>query len=202
MMKKYKLNNNHPLRWVWHSMLTRCNNPLYTQFQLYGGRGIKVCDRWSNKVNGFNNFVQDMGPRPEGFQLDRIDNSRDYNPENCRWVTPSQNLMNRRKFKQNKSGFKGVSRAMGNNKLQETYRSAIAYNDSDYVIGTFFKTAEDAAVAYDLASHIFFKEFGIRNFPELSINELIVRNKELFANRLNVKSKYLNVLVSVLNDHK
>lgn len=68
---------------AWRSMKARCNNPNVKEFRHYGGRGIKVCDRW----NLFANFLADMGIKPEGTELDRRDNSKGYGPENCRWVS-------------------------------------------------------------------------------------------------------------------
>lgn len=66
----------------WKAMKRRCTNPRDAFWKDYGGRGITICDRWFV----FANFLTDMGPRPEGFQLDRINNDGDYEPMNCRWV--------------------------------------------------------------------------------------------------------------------
>lgn len=66
----------------WAGMIARCTYEKHNRYKYYGGRGIKVCDRW----NDFRNFLADMGERPKGNSLDRVDINKDYCPENCRWA--------------------------------------------------------------------------------------------------------------------
>ena len=93
---------------AWKALIQRCTNPNDAHFADYGGRGIKVCDRWRNS---FLAFLEDMGPRPEWATggIDRRDVNGNYEPGNCRWADWSTQVRNRRKRKRASSPFIGVS---------------------------------------------------------------------------------------------
>jgi hypothetical protein len=83
-----RVNLTNPAYLSWHAMLGRCLYAKQANYVRYGGKGIKVCERWLD----FNNFLADMGPRPKGTTLDRIDSAKDYEPTNCRWSTPQEQV--------------------------------------------------------------------------------------------------------------
>jgi len=85
----------HPLYTTWIEMRRRCRDPRRQAYKNYGGRGIKVCERWQD----FWNFVDDVGERPKGHTLDRVDNNGDYGPDNFRWADINTQASNRRTCK-------------------------------------------------------------------------------------------------------
>ena len=79
---------------TWSTMIQRCTNPNRKDYHYYGGRGITICERW---LNSFEAFFTDMGERPKDMTLDRVDSDSNYEPGNCRWSTPKEQVQNRRK---------------------------------------------------------------------------------------------------------
>jgi len=132
----------------WMSMMRRCENPNSAEYPYYGGRGITVCERWRGD-QGFENFLTDMGPRPDGKTLDRYPNNDtgNYEPTNCRWATKREQQLNRRKgikWPKAASRHHGVYPAK---KYLNCAQRWMAQTNKVY-IGT-FSTEEDAANARD-----------------------------------------------------
>lgn len=122
---------------TWRSMLDRCNNEKNSHYKHYGARGIKVCDEW---LKEYSNFLADMGEKPAGLSLDRIDHNGNYEKANCRWTTTRIQAVNRRKRSNCTSSYVGVFKHPKNNRWE-------SYCDGER-IGS-FKLEKDAAKAYN-----------------------------------------------------
>lgn len=129
---------DHPCYEVWSSMKARCSNPNSTGYENYAGRGITYDPDWKHFVN----FAEDMGLPPfEGATLDRINNDGNYTKANCRWVDRTEQCLNRRTFKNNTSGERGVVE-VGDGRFQAKYDAyGVRYN-----LGR-FSTVEEATAA-------------------------------------------------------
>lgn len=131
-----ELKSKMPEYSAWLAMRQRCYNPKSQRFKYYGGRGIKICSRW---LTSFDNFIEDMGRRPKGKSLDRIDVDGDYEPDNCRWATQTEQIVNRRDSP-NKTGHKGIR------KKYNCYQARITVNYKEIYLGN-YKTLEEAVEA-------------------------------------------------------
>lgn len=133
---------------TWNGVLQRCSNPENTQYENYGGRGITYDLRW----NSFEEFYKDMGERPEGMTLDRIDVNGDYCKDNCRWAASSLQGFNKRKTKRNTSGYVGVHW----DKSKEKWMSFIKKDNKFKFLGYF----DDIESARQCREHAELKYYG------------------------------------------
>lgn len=128
---------------IWNKMRYRILDTENPKYDIYGGRGITICEEWKNDVKSFYDWAMANG-YSDDLSIDRIDNNGNYCPENCRWTTKSIQSRNQRIRKDNKSGYRGVSFRKDNNK----YKAQINVNKIHYHLG-YFQTAEEGAVAYN-----------------------------------------------------
>lgn len=103
---KHGYNNTRPYE-IWENMKQRCYNPKCPMYNYYGGRGITICEEWKNHPEAFVNWALQNG-YAEKLTIDRIDNSKGYSPDNCRWVDRKTQSLNRNLQSNNKSGIKNV----------------------------------------------------------------------------------------------
>lgn len=139
-MKRYHGLRHTPEYVAWNNMKFRCLNQKAPTYKHYGGRGIKICDRWLDEDRGIENFIKDMGYRPEGLTLDRINNDGDYEPSNCRWATRQEQVINRRRWSSPKSGHVGVRHGKAGK-----YEATISYMGKHHYIGSYASLEEAIA---------------------------------------------------------
>lgn len=122
--------SKHPYYSTWSNIVNRCCDKDSPKYADYGGRGITICDRWRNS---FEAFVLDMGHRPSPTHtVERIDNDKGYYPNNCKWATRSEQMKNRRTFKNNKLGVTGIVSVPGGG-----YKAQYNDNGTRYNLGQF-----------------------------------------------------------------
>jgi len=128
----------------WDAMIQRCTNPKNGAYHYYGGKGVRVCDKWLT----FAGFLEDMGPVPKGMSLDRFPHTAMvYSKSSCRWATKLQQVLNRGLNKNNTSGYRGVS--WGN--TRKNWRARIMAERKEKHLGC-FSNKHDAARAYNKAA--------------------------------------------------
>lgn len=149
-------NYKHPLYKVHKNMVFRCYNENHKSYENYMKRGIKVCDRWLEPDGeGFLNFLEDMGERPDRMSLDRIDVNGNYTPENCRWEIGAKQAWNKRVSSKNTLGVTGVRFK------DDKYESYIGVDGKFIYLGRFL-TLEEAKAAREKADLTYYGEFKFR----------------------------------------
>ena len=164
--------SSHPLYKTWISMKYRCYNKNEKRYTDYGGRGIKVCDRW---LESFDNFYEDMGDKPTSkHSLDRIDVNGDYEPSNCRWADTFMQAQNTRLETKSKTKIKNI----------------ILYYDDVYLCRITRKGKERKYLTKNLENAIRVRDAWLKEYDEDSL--LWVKNTE--------NEQYKTGIETILND--
>ena len=137
---------------IHENMKARCNNPNNTWYSNYGGRGIKVCDEWS-KLEKFAEWAFENGYK-DNLTIERVDNNKGYEPDNCTWITKREQDFNKRINKNNKTGYSGIG--IRKNKSGERFTARITVDGKSHNLGTFDTFLE----AYEVRRESEIKFFG------------------------------------------
>lgn len=160
-------NHDNVLYHLWTNMRRRCTDSLDRDYPDYGGRGIVVCERWNDFDTFVDDILEEIGPRPEGMTLDRVDNGGNYEPGKVRWATPQEQVHNqrlRKKYSGASSRYRGVK--ANNRSKTSPWRADGNFAGKHYYLGHFPKE-EDAARAYDAwALTTIGSDYEGFNFPE------------------------------------
>lgn len=152
--------SNTRLHQIWCHMKTRCNCRTSRAWPYYGGRGIRVCEKWNESFEAFRDWANANG-YADNLEIDRRNTNGNYKPSNCRWATRTQQMRNTRKRANAKtSKFKGVSLHSQNSR----WIAQIGINRRTIYVGS-FGTQKEAAVAYDERARQEFGEFAMVNYP-------------------------------------
>ena len=127
---------------IWCNMKSRCYNPNFHKYTIYGKRGIKICQSWKDNYILFKRWALENGYNNK-LSIDRINNNGDYCPENCRWATPHQQCVNQNHRKDNKTGFVGIT------KNKDKFVAGIRINGRQIWLGYNFNSAEEACIVRD-----------------------------------------------------
>lgn len=138
---------------VWKSMRNRCNGPSQDSYHLYGGRGIRVCERWDS----FENFLSDMGECPQGYSLDRINVNGNYEPDNCRWIPLKRQAHNTRRSRVLRFSGEDLTMADWSEKLGISTMLIWWRLNKGWSV--------DRALGTPVRSHIPYSEWNKRSFP-------------------------------------
>lgn len=142
---------------TWCKMIARCHSPKDSRYEYYGARDIKVCDRWRNS---FLAFYEDMGKRPSlEHSIDRTDNNGNYELENCRWATSSQQALNKRLLRSTISGLRGVTFVRNTGK----WRVRLMIDSKLYDFGC-YKDKQEAAYIRDSLTYQLYGKDAVYNY--------------------------------------